>query len=70
LEAGPSAPADKVPMILLQELIHQIYFVMAGVIAVLLLTRLFRRKTRPGLAYDIVYAYAIIPFILRALHIK
>jgi len=57
-------------MILLQELIHQIYFAMAGVIAVLLLTRLFRRKTRPGLAYDIVYAYAIIPFILRALHVK
>ena len=57
-------------MILLQEVIHQLYFVMAGVIAVLLLTRLFRRKTRPGLAYDIVYAYAIIPFILRALHIK
>ena len=57
-------------MILLQEVIHQIYFVMAGVIAVLLLARLFRRKTRPGLAYDIVYAYAIIPFILRALHIK
>ena len=23
-----------------------------------------------GLAYDIVYAYTIIPFILRALHIK
>ena len=57
-------------MILLQELIHQVYFVMAGVIAALLLTRLFRRKTRPGLAYDIVYAYAIIPFVLRALHIK
>jgi hypothetical protein len=57
-------------MILLQELIHQIYFVMAGLIAVVLLTRLFRRKTRPGLAYDIVYAYALIPFILRALHIK
>jgi len=57
-------------MILVQEVIHQIYFVMAGLIAVVLLTRLFRRKTRPGLAYDIVYAYAIIPFILRALHIK
>jgi hypothetical protein len=57
-------------MILLQELIHQSYFVMAAAIAALLLTRLFRRKTRPGLAYDIVYAYAIIPFILRALHIK
>ena len=57
-------------MILVQELIHQTYFVMSAVIAVLLVTRLFRRKTRPGLAYDIVYAYAVIPFILRALHIK
>lgn len=57
-------------MILLQELIHQIYFVLAGLITVLLVTRLFRRKSRPGLAYDIVYAYAIIPFVLRALHIK
>jgi len=57
-------------MILLQEIIHQTYFVMSAVIAGLLVTRLFRRKTRPGLAYDIVYAYAIIPFVLRALHIK
>jgi hypothetical protein len=57
-------------MIIIQELIHQAYFLLSAVIAVLLLTRLFRRKTRPGLAYDIVYAYAIIPFILRALHIK
>ena len=57
-------------MILLQSLIHQIYFLMSAIIAVLLVTRLFRRKTRPGLAYDIVYAYAVIPFILRALHIK
>jgi hypothetical protein len=57
-------------MILVQEVIHQIYFVMAAVVALLLLTRLFRRTTRRGLAYDIVYAYAVIPFILRALHIK
>jgi hypothetical protein len=57
-------------MILLQELIHQTYFAMAALVALLLLMRLFRRKTRPGLAYDIVYAYAMIPFILRALHIK
>ncbi len=57
-------------MILLQALIHHIYFLMSAVIAVLLVGRLFRRKTRPGLAYDIVYAYAIIPFVLRALHIK
>ena len=57
-------------MMLLQAIIHQTYFVMSAIIAGLLVTRLFRRKTRPGLAYDVVYAYAIIPFILRALHIK
>ena len=57
-------------MILLQSLIHQLYFLMSAVVAVLLVGRLFRRKTRPGLAYDIVYAYALIPFVLRALHIK
>lgn len=57
-------------MILLQELIHQTYFLLSAAIAALLLTRLFRRRTRPGLAYDIVYAYTIIPFVLRALHIK
>jgi hypothetical protein len=57
-------------MTIIQELIHQTYFLLSALIAVLLLTRLFRRKTRPGLAYDIVYAYAVIPFILRALHIK
>jgi len=57
-------------MILLQELIHQTYFLMSAAVAVLLLSRLFRRKSRPGLAYDIVYAYTLIPFILRALHIK
>ena len=57
-------------MILVQEIIHQIYFVMSALIALLLLTRLFRRRSRPGLAYDIVYAYAIVPFLLRALHIK
>jgi mannose/fructose/N-acetylgalactosamine-specific phosphotransferase system component IID len=57
-------------MIVLQNVIHQIYFVLSAAIAVLLVSRLFRRKSRPGLAYDIVYAYAIIPFVLRALHIK
>jgi hypothetical protein len=59
-----------VSMILVQNIIHHVYFVMSALAAVLLISRLFRRKTRPGLAYDIVYAYAIIPFILRALHIK
>ena len=57
-------------MLFLQEAIHQTYFVMAGLIALLLLTRLFRRRSRLGLAYDIVYVYTIIPFLLRALHVK
>jgi hypothetical protein len=57
-------------MIVLQSVIHQIYFVLAGLVALLLVSRLFRRRTRPGLAYDIVYAYTLIPFLLRALHIK
>ena len=57
-------------MIVAQNVIQQIYFVLSAVVAVLLVSRLFRRKTRPGLAYDIVYAYVLIPFILRALHIK
>ena len=57
-------------MILLQAIIHQGYFLLSAVVAILLVTRLFRRTSRPGLAYDIVYAYAIIPFVLRALHIK
>lgn len=57
-------------MILLQSVIHQTYFVMSEAVAILLLTRLFRRRSRPGLAYDIVYAYTVIPFILRALHVK
>jgi hypothetical protein len=57
-------------MIVLQELIHQTYFVMSALVALLLLSRLFRRRSRLGLAYDIVYVYTIIPFVLRALHIK
>jgi hypothetical protein len=57
-------------MIVLQNIIHQTYFVMSALVAALLISRLFWRKTRPGLAYDVVFAYAIIPFILRALHIK
>lgn len=58
------------PVIVLQTVIHQAYFLMSAIVAVLLVTRLFRRRSRPGRAYDIVYAYTIIPFLLRALHIK
>lgn len=57
-------------MTFVQDVIHQLYFLMSAAVAVLLVTRLFRRKTRRGRAYDIVYAYTIIPFLLRALHVK
>lgn len=57
-------------MLFLVEVIHQIYFIMAAIFAILLLRGLFKRKTRKTLIYDIVYAYTIIPFLLRALHIK
>jgi len=43
---------------------------MAAAFALLLLRGLFKRNTRKTLIYDIVYAYSIIPFLLRALHIK
>ena len=57
-------------MILLEAIIHQVYFLMSAVVVLLLVSRLFRRRTRTGWAYDIVYAYTIVPFLLRALHIK
>ena len=52
------------------EIIHYIYFGMAGVCGHVLLRGLFFRKTRRSIVYDIVYAYTLIPFILRALRIK
>ena len=52
------------------EAIHQFYFLMAGGVALLLIRGLFARKTRRSIVYDIVYAYTLIPFLLRALHIK
>lgn len=57
-------------MVLLQEIIHYTYFVMAGFFGLLLIRALFKRSTRTNLVYDIVYAYAVIPFLLRALHIR
>jgi len=57
-------------MICLQEIIHQVYFIICGLFALLLLRNLFKRKTRNNLVYDIIYAYTFIPFLLRALHIK
>ena len=52
------------------EIIHYIYFGMAGHCGLVLLRGLFFRVTRKTIVYDIVYAYTLIPFILRALRIK
>ncbi len=57
-------------MTLTEAIIHYAYFVMAGIIGLLLLKNLFKREKRQGLVYDIVYAYCIIPFLLRILYIK
>ena len=43
---------------------------MAAIVGLLLLKNLFKREKRKGLVYDIVYAYCIIPFLLRVLNIK
>ncbi len=52
------------------DVIHYIYFGMAGACGLVLLRGLFFRTTRRSIVYDIVYAYTIIPFVLRALQIK
>ena len=57
-------------LILLDTIIHQLYFVLTGFLALLLIRGFFKRENRQGLIYDLVYAYTIIPFILRVLHIK
>jgi hypothetical protein len=51
------------------KLIHQIYFGWRP-LRPRAAARLFFRNTRKTIVYDIVYAYTIIPFLLRALHIK
>ncbi len=57
-------------MVFLESLIHIIYFIMAGLIGASLLKSLFKRKKNQGIVFDIMYAYCIIPFILRVLYIK
>lgn len=57
-------------MTLTEAIIQYAYFVMAGIIGLMLLKNLFKREKRQGLVYDIVYAYCIIPFLLRILYIK
>jgi hypothetical protein len=57
-------------MTTIEAIIHYAYYVMAGLIGLLLLLKLFKREKRKGLVYDIVYAYCIVPFLLRILNIK
>lgn len=57
-------------MVLLEQLIHLCYFGFALVILVYFLKHLFKRTKRTGWVYDIVYAYCLIPFLLRVLWIK
>ncbi len=57
-------------MIFLEKLIHILYFVMAGLILLSLLKSLFKRKKNNSIVFDIMYAYCIIPFLLRILYIK
>lgn len=57
-------------MITIDTIIHYLYFALTGLIGFLLLRNLFKRSKRQGLVYDIVYAYCIIPFLLRILFIK
>ncbi|OQB96068.1 MAG: hypothetical protein BWX81_01575 [Spirochaetes bacterium ADurb.Bin110] len=57
-------------MVFLEQVIHIIYFILAAIIGFFLLRNLFKRTSRTGRVYDIVYAYCIIPFLLRVLGIK
>ena len=57
-------------MVLFEQVIHVIYFIIAGIIGFFLLRNFFKRSARPGIVYDIVYAYCFIPFLLRVLGIK
>ncbi len=57
-------------MVMLEQIIHFIYVLFAAVIGWFLLRNLFKRERRTGIVYDIVYAYCVIPFLLRVLGIK
>lgn len=57
-------------MILFENLIHILYFVMAGLVLLSMLKSLFKRKKNKGVVFDIMYAYCLIPFLLRILYIK
>jgi hypothetical protein len=52
------------------DFIQALYFVMAGVFGLLILRGLFFRESCRSNVYDVVYAVAFIPFLLRVLQIK
>lgn len=57
-------------MVFLQNVIHWIYMIFAAVSCFFLVKQLFKREKNQGIVNDIVYAYCIIPFLLRILQIK
>lgn len=57
-------------MVFFENLIHILYFVMAGLIGASFLKSFFKRKKNQGVVFNIMYAYCIIPFLLRILCIK
>ena len=57
-------------MVFMENLIHILYFVMAGLIGDSFLKSFFKRKKNNGIVFDIMYAYCLIPFLLRILYIK
>ncbi len=57
-------------MVMMEQIIHYIYFGLAAIVGLFLVVHLFKREKRKNLVYDIVYAYCIIPFLLRILWIK
>lgn len=55
---------------MLNNITHGLYIAMAGIFALLILRGLFMRKSRRSVVYDIVYAYSLIPFVMRVLQVK
>ncbi|MCI5956306.1 MAG: hypothetical protein MRZ54_04920 [Clostridiales bacterium] len=57
-------------MVFLQNVIYYIYMAFAAISGFFLVKQLFKREKHKGIVNDIIYAYCIIPFLLRILQIK
>lgn len=57
-------------MVFVQKVIYYIYMLFAATSCFFLIKHLFKREKNQGIVNDIVYAYCIIPFLLRILQIK